>query len=139
MYFKHTDAANLRFGWCGITALGTFDPNCGGRLVLWEAHRVVDFPPGSTILIPSAAVINSNVPIRHGVRRYSFTQYTAGAIFRWVEFGFQTARRHRDGLSKREHEEEALDPRKQLEMGLGLFLTLDKLGESCRLVVDPIA
>lgn len=129
--FKHTDTANLPFGWCGITALGTFDPKRGGHLVLWEARRAVEFPPGSTILVPSATIAHSNVPIQRGERRYSFTQYTAGAIFRWVEFGFQTARRHRAGLSKHEREEEALELRNQLKMGLGLFSTLDELKELC--------
>lgn len=129
--FKHNDTANLPFGWCGITALGTFDPKRGGHLVLWDAHRVVEFPPGSTVLVPSSAVAHSNVPIRRGERRYSFTQYTSGAIFRWVELGFQTVERHRAGLTKREREVEALELRNQLEMGLGLFSTLEELQRSC--------
>ncbi len=52
--FRHTDSANLPFGWCAITALGRFDPRFGGHLVLWDLKLVLDFPPGSTILIPSA-------------------------------------------------------------------------------------
>lgn len=129
--FKHTDSANLPFGWCGITALGTFDPKRGGHLVLWDARRVVEFPPGSTILVPSAAVAHSNVPIRRGERRYSFTQYTSGAIFRWVEFGYKAVKQHHASLPKHERDELVLKLKKQLEMGLGLFSTLEELRESC--------
>ncbi|KAJ6590100.1 hypothetical protein DFH09DRAFT_1307550 [Mycena vulgaris] len=32
--FPHIDALNLAWGWCLITALGQFDPNQGGHLVL---------------------------------------------------------------------------------------------------------
>lgn len=134
--FKHNDTANLPFGWCGITALGTFNPKRGGHLVLWDARRVVEFPPGSTVLVPSSTVAHSNVPIRRGERRYSFTQYTSGAIFRWVEFGFQTVERHRAGLTKREREEEKLELQNQLEKGLGLFSTFEEFKRSCETVVD---
>jgi hypothetical protein len=52
--FDHRDSGNLAFGWCAITAFGNFDPTCGGHLVLWDMKLVIEFPPGSTILIPSA-------------------------------------------------------------------------------------
>jgi hypothetical protein len=52
--FPHTDTLNLVWGWCAITALGAFDPQRGGHLVLWDLCLVIQFPPGSTILIPSA-------------------------------------------------------------------------------------
>lgn len=125
--FKHKDTANLPFGWCGITSLGTFDPKHGGHLVLWEARRVIEFPPGSTVLIPSAAIAHSNVPIRKGERRYSFTQYTSGGIFRWVDHGFKTEKRHRNSLSKAQRAAQAAELLCQLEMGLGLFSTIEQL------------
>jgi len=86
--FKHVDFANLSFGMCAVTALGDFDPKKGGHLVLWDCGLVIEFPPGSTILIPSAAMAHSNTTISVDERRYSFTQYTAGGLFRWVENGF---------------------------------------------------
>ena len=54
--FDHTDPANLLFGWCDITALGPFDPIRSGHLVLWDLKIVIEFPPGSTIIIPSATL-----------------------------------------------------------------------------------
>ncbi|KAF8163967.1 hypothetical protein BJ912DRAFT_864508, partial [Pholiota molesta] len=75
---RHRDFANLPFGWCAITALGDFDPSQGGHLVLWSLKLIVEFPPGSTILVPSAAIPHSNIPIGRRETRYSFTQFSAG-------------------------------------------------------------
>ena len=87
--FKHKDSANLAFGMCAVTALGKFDGTKGGHFILWECALVVEFPPGSTILLPSATISHSNVNVGKNERWYSFTQYTAGDIFQWVENGFK--------------------------------------------------
>jgi hypothetical protein len=87
---KHLDQANLPFGWCAVTSIGDFDPTKSGHLVLWELKMVIEFPPGSTILIPSACVNHSNVDIGENETRMSFTQYAAGSLFRWVEYGFRS-------------------------------------------------
>ncbi|KAJ7867430.1 hypothetical protein B0H13DRAFT_1897575 [Mycena leptocephala] len=42
------------------------------------------------ILIPSAIIRHSNVPVGLHERRFSFTQYTAGGLFRWIRNGFKT-------------------------------------------------
>ncbi|KAF6755712.1 hypothetical protein DFP72DRAFT_1067515 [Ephemerocybe angulata] len=86
----HRDHANLPYGLCGITALGDFDADKGGHLVLWELKLIIRFPPGSTILIPSSIVTHSNIAVSQSEDRFSFTQYAAGDLFRWVENGFQT-------------------------------------------------
>ncbi|KAF8176160.1 hypothetical protein K438DRAFT_1770690 [Mycena galopus ATCC 62051] len=87
-------AATINFGpktgWCAITALGDFNPDRGGHLVLWDLKLVIRFPPGSTILIPSAILRHSNVNIAEGEKRYSFTQFTAAGLFRWVDNGFKS-------------------------------------------------
>ncbi|KAJ3766631.1 hypothetical protein FB446DRAFT_653498 [Lentinula raphanica] len=88
--FKHRDSLNWPFGWCAITAFGKFDPNRSAQLILWELKLVIDFPHAATVLIPSAVITHSNTPIADGDVRMSFTQYTAGPIFRWVENGCQT-------------------------------------------------
>ncbi|KAJ7433757.1 hypothetical protein B0H11DRAFT_1758613, partial [Mycena galericulata] len=85
--FPHVDAANLAWGWCCITALGDFNPDLGGHLILWDLNLIIRFPPGSTILIPSALLRHSNVGIQQGETRFSFTQYSAGGLFRWVHNG----------------------------------------------------
>lgn len=53
---------------------------------------VVEFPSGSTILLPSASIFHGNTPIQPGETRYSFTQYCAGGLLRWVDYGFQSVK-----------------------------------------------
>ncbi|KAJ7676186.1 hypothetical protein B0H17DRAFT_849740, partial [Mycena rosella] len=86
----HLDFGNLSWGWCAITALGWFDPDVGGHLILWDLKLVIRFPPGSTIIIPSAICRHSNVPVGPEETRFSFTQYTAGGLFRWIRNGFKS-------------------------------------------------
>ncbi|KAJ7281713.1 hypothetical protein C8J57DRAFT_1056475 [Mycena rebaudengoi] len=86
----HVNAANLAWGWCAITAFGNFNPDLGGHLILWDLRLIICFPPGSTIMIPSALLRHSNVSIQQGEARYSFTQFTASGLFRWVYNGKQT-------------------------------------------------
>ncbi|OJT12466.1 hypothetical protein TRAPUB_10992, partial [Trametes pubescens] len=83
----HTDHLNLPAGWCAVTSIGDFDPKEGGHLLLWDLNLMIEFPPGSLILIPSAILRHSNTVVRSYERRYSFTQYSAGGLFRWVECG----------------------------------------------------
>jgi len=89
MCFKHKDFGNLAFGLCSVTALGDFDPTKGGHLVLWELGLAIEFPLGSTILLASALISHSNAKIAANETRYSVAQYSAGALFRWVDNGFQ--------------------------------------------------
>ncbi|KAJ7033072.1 hypothetical protein C8F04DRAFT_1210942 [Mycena alexandri] len=74
----------------GPNALGKFDPTAGGHLVLWDLKLVIEFPPGALILLPSATIAHSNVPVADGEERVSFTQFSAGGIFRYIDNGCQT-------------------------------------------------
>ncbi|KAJ7737038.1 hypothetical protein B0H16DRAFT_1326093 [Mycena metata] len=124
--FKHCDILNLAFGWCAIQALGRYDATLGGHLVLWDLKLVVEFPHGALILLPSATVAHSNVPVREGEERVSFTQFSAGGIFRHVDNGFQTVAE----LERNDPEEYAqLSARmaSRWEEGLNLLSTLDEL------------
>ncbi|KDR84207.1 hypothetical protein GALMADRAFT_55215 [Galerina marginata CBS 339.88] len=125
--FRHADYNNLAFGWCAITALGSYDYKAGGHLVLWDLKLVIEFPPGSTILIPSSAIRHSNTRIQAGERRYSVTQYSAGGLFRWLENDFKTVIDHRSTLQP-EQTSSLLDRlSNQLELGLSLFSTVEEL------------
>ncbi|RDX39928.1 hypothetical protein OH76DRAFT_1366997, partial [Lentinus brumalis] len=86
----HLDHLNLAFGLCAVTALGNYDYKKGGHIVLWDAKMVIEFPPGSTILLPSAIIRHSNVAIQSGETRHSLTQYSAGGLFRWTRCGFRS-------------------------------------------------
>ncbi|KAJ7716710.1 hypothetical protein B0H16DRAFT_1338676 [Mycena metata] len=123
----HRDFANLAFGWCAVTALGDYDYRKGGHLILWDCKLILEFPPGCTILIPSAAIFHSNIPIGPNEHRYSFTQYTAGGLFRWIEHGFQSEEAYFESLSPEERARERAEAKARWSAGVGLFSTLDKL------------
>lgn len=110
--FPHTDPGNLLWGWCQITSLGPFNYKRGGHLVLWELGLVIEFPPGSTVFIPSALITHSNVPIQDGERRYSFTQYCAGGLFRYIANGFRS-----DKVFMAEASEEEKEAREEARVG----------------------
>ncbi|KAJ3858118.1 hypothetical protein EV359DRAFT_88229 [Lentinula novae-zelandiae] len=88
--FKHRDFLNWPFGWCAITALGIFDPGRTAQLILWELKLVINFPHATTVLISSGVITHSNIPVATGDVPMSFTQYTAGTIFHWVENSCRT-------------------------------------------------
>jgi hypothetical protein len=124
---KHRDAANLPFGICSITALGKYDYIVGGHVVLWEVGLVVEFPPGSTILIPSAAISHSNTQISPHELRSSFTQYSAGGLFRWIDQGFRTQDKYFKSLSKAEQMKIPERNKARIAHGMSLFSTLTEL------------
>ncbi|THU83783.1 hypothetical protein K435DRAFT_688889, partial [Dendrothele bispora CBS 962.96] len=117
----HRDSANLAFGWCAITALGQFDPDRGGHLILWDLGLMIRFPPGSTILIPSALVTHSNTPIQKGETRYSFVQYSAAGLFRWVYNNFMTDEDFRRKASETELAQREEDRKKRWLNGVQMF------------------
>ncbi|KAJ3793955.1 hypothetical protein GGU11DRAFT_690741, partial [Lentinula aff. detonsa] len=88
----HQDADNAVHGWCIDTALGSFDPDKGGHLVLWDLGLVIRFPPGATIAFPSALITHSSIPIQKGETRYALVQFSSGGLFRWRANGFQSDR-----------------------------------------------
>ncbi|KAF7318668.1 hypothetical protein HMN09_00378500 [Mycena chlorophos] len=124
--FKHRDVLNLPFGWCAITALGNFDHTKGGHLVLWDLKLVIEFPAGATILIPSATLAHSNIPVSKYEHRSSFTQYTAGGLFRYIDNGFRT-----EGELAEEdpelYEVRVEEKEKRYQEGLALWSTMDEL------------
>ncbi|KIJ95665.1 hypothetical protein K443DRAFT_108399 [Laccaria amethystina LaAM-08-1] len=85
------------------------------------------FPPGSTIFLPSASLEHSNASSQKDERRYSFTQYTSGGTFRWVDYSFQKADHYFAGLSEEEQRAAKNEGRDRLAFGLSLFSTIDEL------------
>lgn len=81
----HRDHANLAAAFCVITAMGKFDPEQGGQLVLWELGLVIDFPAGSSIAIPSALITHFNTAVGDLEDRMSITQYCSGHLCRFVD------------------------------------------------------
>lgn len=123
----HIDFANLSWGWCAITALGNFDPDRGGHLILWDLKLVIRFLPGSTILLPSALIRHSNVAIQAHEHRCLFTQYTAGGIFRWIRNGFKTDLVYRATASAEELAARETEDAARWEEGMGMYSIIDDL------------
>ncbi|KAJ3833547.1 hypothetical protein F5878DRAFT_402781 [Lentinula raphanica] len=125
--YPHTDNANVAFGWCSITALGDYNPDLGGHLVLWDLGLIIRFPPGATILIPSALLVHSNVPIQEGEKRYAFVQYTAGGLFRWIDHGFQSYAQWEKNASAPEKQQYKLDRKARVRNGYNRFSTFSEI------------
>ncbi|KAJ7029113.1 hypothetical protein C8F04DRAFT_963284 [Mycena alexandri] len=89
---EHADIGNCVRGLCGLMSGGKFDHKNGGHLYLKQVKLVIDFPSGASALIPSAFVDHGNTPIQSDENRFSFTQYAAGGLFRWVKYGFRMAK-----------------------------------------------
>lgn len=94
--------------------------------MIFPLRLIIEFPPGSTILIPSATIAHGNTPVRSGERRMSMTQYCSGGLLRWVEYGFQSAKsllQQKGGARKRAELDES-----RLAKVMGLF---SKSSELC--------
>lgn len=123
----HVDAANLAWGWCCITAFGNFNPDLGGHLILWDLRLIIQFPPGSTIMIPSALLRHLNTSIQQGETWYSFTQFMAGGLFRWVHNGHKSDKAffgEKPSAAKLAQRE--ADRAERWENGLKMFMVWDE-------------
>jgi hypothetical protein len=125
--FPHLDPRNLAQGWCSITALGQFNPDTGGHLVLWDFGLIIRFPPGSTVLIPSALVVHSNTLIQKGETRHSLVQYGAGGIFRWVDRGFMSEKEWLKNATEEELLKYKNQQQQRWEKAAEMFIKFDNL------------
>ncbi|KAJ7134943.1 hypothetical protein C8R43DRAFT_1132861 [Mycena crocata] len=123
----HLDFCQPRMGLVCDHSAREFDPDLGGHLILWDLRLVIRFPPGSTILLPSALIRHSNVDIRPHERSASFAQYTAGGLFRWVRNGFKTDEAFEMTASPDEMAARAEENGSRWEEGLKMFSTIDDL------------
>lgn len=88
----HADHGNAAGMYCAITSLGLFNSKKSAHIVVERAKIAVEFPPGSTVLVPSATLPHGNTPLQPGESRMSITQYCAGGLIRWVDYGFKSAK-----------------------------------------------
>jgi hypothetical protein len=124
---SYTNPGNLAFGWCSITAPGKFDFLRGGQMILWDLGLVIDFPPGSIILIPSAIIRHSNSTIEASETWYSFTQYAAEGFFPWIGNGFCLDKKIVAKATKEQMRQREEDRQRDWKDGLSLFSKLSEL------------
>ncbi|KAJ7278649.1 hypothetical protein C8J57DRAFT_1465040 [Mycena rebaudengoi] len=101
----------------------------GGHLILWDLKLVIRFPPGATIIIPSVLLHHSNIAIQAGETRYSFTQYTAEGIFRFVRNGFRTEKAANEDATPEEKIARELERAERWTEGLRMYKTWDVVFE----------
>ncbi|KAJ7277865.1 hypothetical protein C8J57DRAFT_1060712, partial [Mycena rebaudengoi] len=126
--YQHRDVKNHAGGWCAVTSAGIFDHTKGGHLYLRQLKLVVEFPSDATALIPSATVDHGNTPLQPGETRCSITQYVAGALSRWVRYGFRSGKDllRQDGGRALKDELDGV-PGERAHHALGLFSKVDEL------------
>jgi hypothetical protein len=124
---RHRDSQNLLYGICAITSLGSFDASKGGHLVLPDLEMVIEFPAGAIILIPSALLEHANTPIGEDEERLSFTQYSAGGHFRYVDWDCRTMKETRMVDAAR-YSELQQETETNATKGWGMYSTWDELG-----------
>jgi hypothetical protein len=122
----HLDNHNLAYGLCHIHSLGRYNPKKGGHLILFDLKLVVEFPPNSSVLIPSTSLRHGNVPVSPDEICLSFMQYCAGSLMRWVRYGFSTFKRMVEENPQLAKEVEAEHPSRWATC-LGLFSKLTEL------------
>ncbi|KAJ7447050.1 hypothetical protein B0H11DRAFT_1745106 [Mycena galericulata] len=125
---EHLDFHNNPMGWCAVTSGGKFNHKKGAHLHIKQLKIVVEFPSAATALFPSAICDHGNTALAAGDTRYSITQYAAGGLFRWVRYGFKTARAllaQRGGRMLKAQLDGA--PGERARWGLGLFSKADEL------------
>ena len=132
---KHTDYGNVSHGICALTALGSFDHRRGGHLVLFDLKLVLQFPPGSTVLIPSGCLSHGNTPIQEDETRMSIAQYASGGLFRWVAYGFQGAKTLSQTVAGREGKE-VIDMKagERWKIGLNMFSKYHELAADVKAI-----
>ncbi|KAJ3727242.1 hypothetical protein DFJ43DRAFT_1001895 [Lentinula guzmanii] len=92
---RHKDFLNMIYGFCAVTPLGPYNYKQGGHLIIWDLGLIIEFPPGTVILLPSALLEHSNVSIVPGETRSSITFYSAAGLFRWRHNGYMSDKEFR--------------------------------------------
>jgi hypothetical protein len=88
---QHKDSCNSPATMCAVTALGQFNPDVEGHLILHDLKVYIRFPPGSTILLLSASIEHANIPVcTKDATQTSFTQYCPGGLMRHFTYGYKT-------------------------------------------------
>ncbi|TFY79881.1 hypothetical protein EWM64_g4135 [Hericium alpestre] len=131
----HLDTTNLPYGWCSIIPFGRFNADKSAMFVLAQLGLVVRYPRHSLMHVPSAAIGHGNTVLAPGDIRASFTLYTKGSLFRWVEYGLQLE----DKLKTEEpirYQEIWKERPQRWEFGLGLLSKHAELAADIRQVFD---
>ncbi|THU86476.1 hypothetical protein K435DRAFT_683546, partial [Dendrothele bispora CBS 962.96] len=123
---EHVDYFNYITGWCGITALGHFNHTKGAQMILWDLKLVIEFPPVSSMLIPSCFLRHSNTAVPTGETRQSFTEFSAGGLFRYKDDEMRT----RVSMSNEERKQKETEARESAREAVNIYSTFKELADT---------
>ncbi|KAJ7040212.1 hypothetical protein C8F04DRAFT_906840, partial [Mycena alexandri] len=89
-HLRATNSGHEPTTWSVLVALGNFVARLGGHIILWDLGFVVQFPAGSSILLPTGLIRYSFVKVREGETRYSVVQFAGSGVTHWLQNGRRT-------------------------------------------------
>ncbi|KAF9061988.1 hypothetical protein BDP27DRAFT_1337259 [Rhodocollybia butyracea] len=92
----HCDFWNWLFSMCSIFNGGKFNHKGGGHFIAWSLGLAVEFPPGSSLYIPSAAIPHSNSSVAAHERRHSMAFFLPAGLVRYYHNGFRSDKEFRE-------------------------------------------
>ncbi|KAJ7782207.1 hypothetical protein B0H14DRAFT_2630811 [Mycena olivaceomarginata] len=114
----HLDFANLAWGWCSVTALGNFDPDFGGHLILWDLRLVIRFPPR----------LDAPYPLRPGTAiQRPHPRARAALVHHAVHRGEPLPVAFQSSASTEEKAVRAAEDAQRWEEGVKMFSVVDEL------------
>ncbi|KAG8915275.1 hypothetical protein FRC00_005985 [Tulasnella sp. 408] len=132
----HKDIKNKAPGGvCAVQALGPYDSQLGGHLVLHELHVIVEMRPGGIIFFPSAIISHETIPISAHEKRYSLVWYSAGGLFRWRDAGSRSMKKWARDCPSDHNVHQQLGPQRWID-GWKNFSTPSSLVESVSKLED---
>ncbi|KAG6827544.1 hypothetical protein H0H92_011351 [Tricholoma furcatifolium] len=135
--YIHLDQNNVANGMCIVTALGNYNHNLGAHFIFADLKLAVEFPSGMSLALPSAILPHGNTPIQPGEDRFSITQYCAGGLVRWMDYGQMTVKKLCSTQQGKTRREDIDGPPGSRWMGLlNLFSKFDELEGDRRDVLD---
>ncbi|KAJ3830523.1 hypothetical protein F5880DRAFT_1468265 [Lentinula raphanica] len=87
---KHEDYFNILFSMCAVYASGQYDYTRAGHFIAWSLGLVTQFPPGTAVFIPSAAVTHANTPISRDEHRSSIAFFMSSGLGQWYQNGYMS-------------------------------------------------
>ncbi|KAJ3576925.1 hypothetical protein NP233_g87 [Leucocoprinus birnbaumii] len=127
---RHRDPKNRAYSWCVIQSLGKYNPATGSHLVLDDLCLVIEFPPGSVILIPLATFLHANVSICPGEAQAPISQFCPRSLLRFVDSGFIRQKSIKKKSRKFQREMEEIR-HAQLQKGMSMYKPISELVGDC--------
>ena len=94
-----------------------------------ELDLEVEFPPSSTILLPSSLITHYNTKVQGHEKCFSIVQYVSGALCRWGENGCMTDKAWRKLATAEMKEQRQRDDEARSSKWLDRFTMYDELIE----------